>query len=176
MPEHRDHEVRSRFEDEGIPDLQEETPGVPEAGDAEELPLPGTEPGAVLDHGTTAEEQLRGEPLDARLAREEPDVLAEVSYGAGAAGTGGTGGTEGTQGTGGTDIPGDPGEALELERATRGAIGFDTDAEVEPAGRLVEPDEGARTDDEPDAVAADVGTDLGGFTAEEDAVRVQHER
>jgi hypothetical protein len=39
-------------------------------------------------------------------------------------------------------------------------------------GRLVEPDEGARTDDEPDLVATDVGTDLGGFSAEEAAMHV----
>jgi hypothetical protein len=39
-------------------------------------------------------------------------------------------------------------------------------------GRLVEPDEGARTDTEKDMVAADVGTDLGGYSAEEAAMHV----
>ncbi|SHN47589.1 DUF5709 domain-containing protein [Cryptosporangium aurantiacum] len=38
------------------------------------------------------------------------------------------------------------------------------------AGRLVEPDEGAHTDDEPDAIAFERGT--GGATAEEQAVHV----
>lgn len=42
-------------------------------------------------------------------------------------------------------------------------------------GRLVEPDEGARTDAEKDMVAGDVGTDLGGYTAEESAMHVEPE-
>lgn len=42
----------------------------------------------------------------------------------------------------------------------------------ERVGRIVETDEGARADDEPDAVADDVGTDQGGFSAEERAMRV----
>jgi hypothetical protein len=49
---------------------------------------------------------------------------------------------------------------------------FPADPE-ERVGRLVETDEGARTDDEPDAVAYDVGTDSGGFTAEERAMRIE---
>ncbi|RJL31725.1 DUF5709 domain-containing protein [Bailinhaonella thermotolerans] len=42
----------------------------------------------------------------------------------------------------------------------------------ETAGRLVEPDEGVHLDTEPDAIAEDVGGDFGGYTAEEDAMRV----
>ena len=42
-------------------------------------------------------------------------------------------------------------------------------------GRLVEPDEGARTDSEADMVATDVGTDLGGYSAEESAMHVEPE-
>ena len=42
-------------------------------------------------------------------------------------------------------------------------------------GRLVEPDEGARTDTEADMVAADVGTDLGGYSAEEAAMHLEPE-
>ena len=42
-------------------------------------------------------------------------------------------------------------------------------------GRLVEPDEGARTDTEADLVAEDVGTDLGGYTAEESAMHLEPE-
>ena len=37
----------------------------------------------------------------------------------------------------------------------------------------MEADEGARTDTEADAVALDVGTDSGGFTAEERAMRIE---
>ena len=42
-------------------------------------------------------------------------------------------------------------------------------------GRLVETDEGARTDTEADLVASDAGTDLGGYTAEESAMHVEPE-
>ena len=42
-------------------------------------------------------------------------------------------------------------------------------------GRLVEPDEGARTDTEKDLVADDAGTDLGGYTAEESAMHLEPE-
>jgi hypothetical protein len=45
----------------------------------------------------------------------------------------------------------------------------------ERVGRIVETDEGARTDDEASAVANDVGTDAGGFSAEERAMHVQRE-
>ena len=43
----------------------------------------------------------------------------------------------------------------------------------ERVGRIVETDEGARADTEPDAVANDVGTDQGGFSAEERAMRIE---
>jgi uncharacterized iron-regulated membrane protein len=42
-------------------------------------------------------------------------------------------------------------------------------------GRLVEPDEGVRRDTEADLVAEDVGTDLGGYSAEESAMHVEPE-
>ncbi len=42
-------------------------------------------------------------------------------------------------------------------------------------GRLVEYDEGARADTEPDAVARSVGTDRGGFSAEEAAMHLEPE-
>ena len=42
-------------------------------------------------------------------------------------------------------------------------------------GRLVEADEGARTDTEADLVAGDVGTDLGGYSAEESAMHLEPE-
>jgi hypothetical protein len=81
---HRD--VDSRFEDAGIPDLQDGTPEQQQAEDPQELPLPGDQPGASVDWGTTAEEQVEGEPLSLRLSREEPDAVlsdddADVSVG-----------------------------------------------------------------------------------------------
>ena len=42
-------------------------------------------------------------------------------------------------------------------------------------GRLVEADEGARTDTEADLVAGVVGTDLGGYSAEESAMHLEPE-
>jgi hypothetical protein len=61
-------------EEEGIPD----TGGPPDAkrdtGDPQEgLVLPRDEPTAVEDDGTTAAEQREGQPIDERLAEEEPD-------------------------------------------------------------------------------------------------------
>jgi hypothetical protein len=68
----RGREIPSRFEDEGIPDLQEGTPEQQWARDPQEMPLPGRAPSAGL------REALRGDPddpdLDTRLAEEEPDV------------------------------------------------------------------------------------------------------
>lgn len=45
----------------------------------------------------------------------------------------------------------------------------------ERAGRIVEPDEGARSDTEDTTVAYDVGTDSGGFSEEERAMHVEPE-
>jgi hypothetical protein len=76
------HDPGSRFEDAGIPDLQDGTPEQQQAEDPQELPLPGDAPNASVDWGTTVEEQLEGEPHDLRLSREEPDpVLDEINGG-----------------------------------------------------------------------------------------------
>jgi len=135
----------SGFEAEGIPDPGDTSEGQDVVGDAGSAY--GEEPPhdvalAADDFGTTAEEEHDGEPLDARLAREEPDVLAAVD-------------TDADESEG-ADTPFD-------ERAGQGV------------GRLVEPDEGAHTDAEADLVASDVGTDLGGYTAEESAMHLEPE-
>ncbi len=62
------------------------------------------------------------------------------------------------------DLPADETEGADTpfdERAGQGV------------GRLVEPDEGARSDTEADLVATDLGTDLGGYSAEEAAMHVE---
>lgn len=77
------------------------------------------------------------------------------------------------------------GEALARERPD---IGAGADARVvaepehtgepgtpDPAARLVEADEGVRTDTEPELLAEDAPADRGGLTAEEEAVRVRPE-
>lgn len=51
----------------------------------------------------------------------------------------------------------------------------DESVDVPVVGRLVESDEGARTDTEAEMVAADVGSDLGGYTAEEAAMHIEPE-
>ncbi|MEU6041886.1 DUF5709 domain-containing protein [Actinomadura sp. NPDC047616] len=114
-------------EDEGIPDLQDGTPGQQRAQDPQEAPVPGDRPMALDEFGMTEEEMRAGEPLDMRLAREEPDI---------------------------PEVPDEP---------------------YRPAGRIVEEDEGARTDTEKDAVAYDAGDDGGGYTAEERAMRIEDE-
>jgi hypothetical protein len=65
---------RSELEDQGIPDLQDGYPEQQWAEDPQQAPVPGDEPLALDDYGTTAEEQSEGESLDGRLSREEPDV------------------------------------------------------------------------------------------------------
>jgi len=138
IPEHpSDHEA------EGVPDPGFAQPGQLEAGDTEATTEPPRDVAfAVNDFGTTAAEQHDGEPLDGRLAREEPDVLAAVDLDA--------------DESAGSDTPFD-------ERAGQGV------------GRIVEPDEGARGDTEADLVASDVGTDLGGYSAEEAAMHLEPE-
>ena len=136
-------ESPSEHEAEGIPDPGYADPGQLESGDTEAVTEPPHDTAVAVDEfGTTAREQHDGEPLDGRIAREEPDVLAAVDTPA--------------DESAGTDTPFD-------DRAGQGV------------GRLVEPDEGARGDTEADLVATDVGTDLGGYSAEESAMHVEPE-
>jgi len=73
-------------EDEGLPEVsQDDSPTIAENEDPEFAPLPGERPGASADYGTTAREQAEDEPLDARLAREVPDVAPDVRPAAGLA-------------------------------------------------------------------------------------------
>jgi hypothetical protein len=59
---------------------------------------------------------------------------------------------------------------LARERPDPGREAVDTS---ETAGRIVEEDEGAHPDTEKDNVARDVGPDFGGYTAEEEAMRIE---
>lgn len=124
---------QSDFEDEGIPAAAD--PDADPAGIGFEGPaIPRDHPIAAADYGTTAAEERRGEPLDARLRRERPES-----------------------------------ERPESERPDPDIGSWAAD---QPAGRLVAPDEGVRPDSEKDLVADDVGTDLGGLSAEEAAVHL----
>lgn len=71
-------------EDEGVPDYADDTSTAfneqdrPRFNDSP-YPVPGREPEALDEFGLTAEEQRRGESIDQRLAREEPDFGAAGS-------------------------------------------------------------------------------------------------
>jgi hypothetical protein len=132
------------FEDEGLASPDPGNAGKRITGDPQDdMAVPGDTPTAVDDFGTTVAEQQAGEPLDLRLSREEPDLLA--------------GADKAPDMSEGSDNP------------------YPADPE-ERVGRIVETDEGARSDDEADAVALDVGTDSGGFSAEERAMHIEPER
>jgi hypothetical protein len=135
-------EPPSGMEDEGVPDpgfaADEDVTG---QGEGTMAP-PRDTPSAVDEFGTTQDELGTGEPLEGRLAREQPDVLD-------AAGT-----------------PADESATADTPYAEGAGQGI---------GRLVEPDEGARTDTETDLVARDAGTDLGGYSAEESAMHLEPE-
>lgn len=64
----------------------------------------------------------------------------------------------------GADVPADESATADTPFAERAGQGV---------GRLVEPDEGARTDAEKDLIARDAGTDLGGYSAEEAAMHAE---
>lgn len=135
----------SRFEDAGIPDLQDGTPEQQWSEDPEELPLPGDSPNASIDWGTTAEEQLEGESLDRRLQREQADpALTEI---------------------------GDDLEGTVEEDPDR----VEDDGSDVTVGRLVNEQDVVPGDDEVDTEAADVGADGGGLTPEEQAMHLEPE-
>ena len=128
------------YEEAGLPGLDNVLPGKQIAGDTQDfMVVPGDEPEAVKDWGTTALEESLGEPLDLRLSREEPDVLAQADRSA----------SEETD----SDDP------------------YPVDRE-EHVGRIVDTDLGVGLDDEPDMIGSDVGTDNGGFSAEERAMHI----
>jgi Family of unknown function (DUF5709) len=129
------------FEDEGLATPDPGLAGKRITGDTQDdMPVPGETPLAVTDFGTTALEESLGEPLDGRLAREEPELI-------------------------------DTAPAVVDDR--EGSDNPYPEDREEQVGRIVEIDEGARGDSEPDAVATDVGTDLGGFSAEERAMHIE---
>ena len=70
------HDPGVSSESEGIPDLGDYTPSLPRGEDPELESVPGDDPSAVEDFGTTSEEIFEGESLDGRLAREEPEATS----------------------------------------------------------------------------------------------------
>lgn len=136
-------EPPSGMEAEGIPEPEPGPEGQRSTGQDEgRMEPPHDTAVAADDFGTTAQEMRDGESLGGRIAREQPDVLADAG------------------------VPADESATADTPFADRAGQGV---------GRLVEPDEGARTDAEKDLVARDAGTDLGGYTAEESAMHVEPE-
>jgi hypothetical protein len=149
-----------------------------EADGLDPAALPSDEPLGVDRFGTTFEEALQGESLTRKLAREEPDpASADAGTRADAAERLGS-------------------EAFDADAATEDADLVDRDTSLDAAtveahrdspvsvydtgddglvGRLVEPDEGVREDDEDTLVAYDAGPAGGGPTAEELAMHETQE-
>jgi uncharacterized protein DUF5709 len=146
-----------------------------EADGPDPAPLPGDSPAAVDRFGNTAEEQRAGESLDFKLGRERLEPGADDPLGAPAdpALAGEADGEAAARqaqfdadvmGPGPTSDPSSPVSIYDQgDLDLNGTSG-------RPVGRLVEGDEGARTDDEPDSVAYDAGAAGGGASAEELAI------
>ncbi|HZN19198.1 MAG TPA: DUF5709 domain-containing protein [Micromonosporaceae bacterium] len=144
---------------EGIPEyadddstaFDDDSPRIADGRDPAALPAEREDgPVAVEDFGTTAEEQRRGEPLAARLIREEPDVTPDGAW---------PGDAELLD-----EEPVDPHLGSPVSMYERMGADPVTGGRV---GRLVEPDQGAHPDEERDAIATDMGASGGGASAEE---------
>ena len=137
-------------------------PEPPSEHEAEGLPDPGfSDPGSLVagDDAATMEP-----PHDTAIAVEEFGTTArEIA--------------EGESLTGRLDRE-EPDVLARVDEPADESLGADTPFDEragQGVGRLVEPDEGARADTEADMVAGDVGTDLGGYSAEESAMHLEPE-
>jgi hypothetical protein len=153
-----------------------ETGRIADGPDPAALPLDRDDgPLAIDRYGTTAEEARIGEPLDLKLAGEEPDpALLDVGERADAAVSPGSGemfdpepidsGLDAPEDETSLDVTGpvDPHRDSPVSMYDTGIGGSDG-----TVGRLVEPDEGVRADVDKDAIAYDTGAAGGGATAEE---------
>lgn len=157
----------SEFEEEGIPDHEGPLPGKVATGDQQEgMAVPADAPEYSDDHGVTAEEQREGDRIETWVSAEEPDVdpVAE------------------REAPDVVDEQSEPESLVEAETEETGSPEPDEvsaepypEAADERGGRLVDTDEGVRADAEKDEVGYDVGTDRGGFTAEERSIHVDPE-
>ncbi len=137
-----------------------------EADGPDPAQLPADHPVAVDRFGTTPQEALEGASLDYRLAQEVPDVAPTGSL---------TPSSTETALDSVDELAGKPDPKLVAEEPILPSDSkvsmYDTGEldsdEGRPVGRIVEPDEGARTDTDKDAVAYDAGAAGGGASAEE---------
>ncbi len=101
-------------------------------------------------HGLTPDEDRLGEPLDERLAQEEPDAALESI---------------------GADVDAGGSAELTADLDTDGEL-LDDEVGAQRAGRLVDPDQGGGPDTEASMVATDAGVSGGAASAEEAAMHV----
>jgi hypothetical protein len=128
--------------------------------------LAGVGPGGSNRFGDTAEEQREGESLDYRLQQEEPDFGAEDPIPSRRDPVDETVDSS-EQRQFDADVWGPSPTSDPNSQVSLYDDGQLDDAVPETVGRLVEPDEGYGTDDEPDSVAYDAGAAGGGASAEE---------
>jgi hypothetical protein len=146
--------------------------------------VPDDRPSHRTDYGDTLTEMREGEPLDRRLAEDEPDLLeqelgdpVDQILGQRRDAEDDPDFEEDTDARLATEADDDP-----EVRASLAEAGGDTDVpapefeEQQPrAGRLVEPDEGLESDTEKDMIAYDAGISGAGASAEEAAVHLTDE-
>ena len=146
--------------------------------------VPDDRPSHRTDYGDTLTEMREGEPLDRRLAEDEPDLLeqelgdpVDQILGQRRDAEDDPDFEEDTDARLATEADDDP-----EVRASLAEEGGDTDVpapefeEQQPrAGRLVEPDEGLECDTEKDMIAYDAGISGAGASAEEAAVHLTDE-
>jgi len=146
--------------------------------------VPDDRPSHRTDYGDTLTEMREGEPLDRRLAEDEPDLLeqelgdpVDQILGQRRDAEDDPDFEEDTDARLATEADDDP-----EVRASLIEEGGDTDVpapefeEEQPrAGRLVEPDEGLESDTEKDMIAYDAGISGAGASAEEAAVHLTDE-
>jgi hypothetical protein len=122
----------------------------------DQMALPGDRedgPIALDEFGVTADEQLAGQDLDSRLAREEPEVSEA--------------GLPSTRFQDSESESPDPQTDSQVSMYDR--PGLDPLSE-DRVGRLVQPDEGSYRDTEKDVIGYDAGAAGGGASAEEAAI------
>jgi hypothetical protein len=159
LPEYADDDSTA-YDDVLSPRQADGPDPAPLPPDREDGPL------ALDDYGTTAEEQRVGEPLEERLAREEPDAPVDPDD-PGADVTLPVAEDDPLPGEVSGDAPVDPHLGSPVSMYDRPELGVpDTGA----VGRLVRPDQGAHPDDEATEVATDEGAAGGGASAEELAI------
>lgn len=181
-----DFDEESTLEDNEVLDPIDEGDGDndPDASIYDTSWVPDDRPSHRTDYGDTLTEMREGEPLDRRLAEDEPDLLeqelgdpVDQILGQRRDAEDDPDFEEDTDARLATEADDDP-----EVRASLAEAGGDTDVpapefeEQQPrAGRLVEPDEGLESDTEKDMIAYDAGISGAGASAEEAAVHLTDE-